>query len=307
MTHGGSNRREFPFDGGARTYISAMSGFRFSFPVVAHFLGALVLALSVIAGAAQAAPKSDLWPRWEAHDPASRVQVDHSAWDDILARHVRPSGDGVNLFDYSGIGAADSAALDGYIDLLAGTDVDGLNRDEQLAYWINFYNALTIQLILDHMPVDSILDIRISPGLFSIGPWGKKLVTVEGEELSLDDIEHRILRPIWNDPRIHYGVNCASIGCPNLVPVAYTAENVDRLLTENAIAYVNDPRGAELRSGNLTVSSIYDWFDEDFGGNETGVLRHLRQYAKPELKKQLELVLEIDGYDYDWSLNDVSN
>ncbi|MBO6782619.1 MAG: DUF547 domain-containing protein [Alphaproteobacteria bacterium] len=282
--------------------------FRFRPPatVLAHLAGALLLALSVATGAAQAAPKSDLWPRWQAHDPASTATVDHAAWDRLLAAHVRPSGIGVNLFDYGGVDSGERAALDGYIARLSGTAVSALNRDEQLAYWINFYNALTIQVVLDHMPVDSILDIDISPGFFSIGPWGRKLVTVEGEALSLDDIEHRILRPIWNDPRIHYGVNCASIGCPNLLPVAYTAGNVDRLLTENAVAYVNDPRGAELRGGQLTVSNIYDWFEEDFGGNETGVLRHLRQYAKPELRKQLELVLEIDGYDYDWSLNDVA-
>ena len=148
------------------------------------------------------------------------------------------------------------------------TPVSSLNRGEQLAYWINFYNALTVQVILDHYPTDSILDIKISPGFFSIGPWDKKLVTVEGEELSLNDMEHRILRPIWRDPRIHYGVNCASIGCPNLLTTAYTADNVDGLLTENAVAYVNHPRGASLQNGALTVSSIYDWFEEDFGGNE---------------------------------------
>ena len=224
-------------------------------------LTVFVFGVMVAMNAAHGAPKSDLWPRWEAHDPASQARVDHGAWDGILARNIRPSGDGVNRFDYAGISVADRDALDAYIGRLSGTDVDALDRDEQLAYWINLYNALTVQVVLDHMPVDSILDIDISPGFFSIGPWGKKLVSVAGEELSLDDIEHRILRPIWNDPRIHYGVNCASIGCPNLLPVAYTAGNVDRLLTENAVAYINDPRGADLRGGELTVSNIYDWFE----------------------------------------------
>ena len=104
------------------------------------------------------------------------------------------------------------------------------SRDEQLAYWINLYNALTVKVILDHYPVKSILDIDISPGWFSIGPWGKKLVAVEGVEISLDDIEHRILRPIWRDPRIHYALNCAAVGCPNLLREAFTGATAEVLL-----------------------------------------------------------------------------
>ncbi len=138
------------------------------------------------------------------------------------------------------------------------------------------------------------------------GPWGKKLVAVEGETLSLDDIEHRILRPIWRDPRIHYGVNCASIGCPNLIATAYTAENMDSLLTENARAYVNHPRGAVVEDGALTVSKIYSWFDEDFGGNEAGVIAHLRDYAGPELLARLRDIDDVADYEYDWALNDGS-
>lgn len=273
------------------------------------FLGVLVVlfALAAAVSTAAAAPKSDLWPRWEAHDPASTTVVDHTGWSRLLGLYARPNADGVTRFDYAGLEAADRPALDGYIAALSATPVSGLNRGEQLAYWINFYNALTVQVILDHYPVDSILKINISPGFFSIGPWDKKLVTVEGEALSLNDMEHRILRPIWRDPRIHYGVNCASNGCPNLLTMAYTADNVDGLLTQNAVAYVNHPRGASLRNGELTVSSIYDWFQEDFGDNETGVLAHLRQYAQPAFREQLRLVLEISDFDYDWSLNEAGS
>jgi len=250
-----------------------------------------------------AAPKSKLWPRWEAHEPASQIVVDHGDWSRLLGVYTRPAEDGVTRFDYAGLAAVDRPALDGCIAQLAATSVSRLNRGEQLAYWINFYNALTVQVVLDHYPISSILKINISPGFFAIGPWGKKLVTVEGEALSLDDIEHRILRPIWQDSRIHYAVNCASIGCPNLLPFAYTAEKVDTLLTENAIAYVNHPRGAYFQGGTLWVSNIYDWFQEDFGNSETGVLAHLREFAAPDLKARLRLVLDIGGYDYDWSLN----
>lgn len=269
-------------------------------------LGAAFL-LALLASPVMAAPKSKLWPRWSAHDPASTAVVDHGEWTRLLQAYTRPSDDGVVRFDYAGLAASDRPALDGYIARLTAVPVSGLNRDEQLAYWINLYNALTVQVVLDNYPVSSILKIGISPGLFSIGPWGKKLVSVEGEEVSLNDIEHRILRPIWRDPRIHYAVNCASIGCPNLIDVAYTSDRVDVLLEANAIAYVNHPRGAALQGGALTISSIYDWFQEDFGGSETGVLAHLRKYARPELLRDLRLVIDIDSYDYDWSLNEAES
>lgn len=275
-----------------------------------RFVAALLAAaglLALLATPGMAAPKSKLWPRWSAHDPASTETVDHGDWTTILRAYTHPSDDGVVRFDYAGLAATDRAALDGYITSLTDVPVSSLNRDEQLAYWINLYNALTVQLVLDHFPVRSILKIDISPGLFAIGPWGKKLVSIEGEEVSLDDIEHRILRPIWRDPRIHYAVNCASIGCPNLVDTAYTADRMDASLEANAIAYVNHPRGVDLRGGTLTVSSIYDWFQEDFGGSETGVLAHLRKYARPELLRDLRLLFEIDSYDYDWSLNEAGS
>jgi hypothetical protein len=159
-------------------------------------------------------------------------------------------------------------------------------------------------VVLDHYPVDSIKDIDISPGFFSSGPWDKKLVTIEGQGLSLNDIEHRILRPVWQDPRIHYGVNCASMGCPNLQRKAFTAQNTDGLLDKAAREYVNHPRGVSMEDGDLVVSSIYDWFQEDFGGSEAGVIEHLMQYAEPGLKQKLQGFDDIDDDRYDWSLND---
>ena len=161
----------------------------------------------------------------------------------------------MNLVRYAAVSGSDRKALDAYLKRLGGTSVSKLKRSEQRAYWINLYNALTVQVILAHYPVESIRDIDISPGFFSDGPWGKKLMQVEGEEVSIDDIEHRILRPIWKDPRIHYAVNCASIGCPNLQPVAFTSANADTLLTEGAKAYVNHPRGVRFDGGSLVVSS----------------------------------------------------
>ncbi len=129
------------------------------------------------------------------------------------------------------------------------------------------------------------------------------LIEVEGEAVSLNDIEHRILRPIWRDPRVHYALNCASIGCPDLRAAAFTAENAEALLDTAARAYVNHPRGARVENDRLTVSSIYAWFREDFGGTEAGVIAHLKRYAGPELAKALETATDIGGYEYDWALN----
>jgi hypothetical protein len=268
------------------------------------------LALAAAAVAARptlAAPRGETWPRWEAHDPASRETVDHGIWASLLAERVSTAPDGVNRFAYGAVGAAGRKALRGYIAALAGTAVSRLARPEQMAFWINLYNAVTVQCVLDHYPVGSIRDIDISPGPLANGPWGAKLVEVEGERLSLDDIEHRILRPIWRDPRIHYGVNCAAIGCPNLLPQPFVGARLDRMLDGAALAYVNHPRGVSLAGDRLTVSSIYVWYREDFGGSDEGVIRHLKAYARPDLAMELENRRRIDGDAYDWTLNDAAN
>ncbi len=249
------------------------------------------------------APKADLWPRWQTHDPGSHETIDHAPWDVLLARYVHAGKTGVNLVDYRQFASADRATLVTYIDSLANVRISQFNRDEQLAYWINLYNAQTVKVVLDHFPVDSIRDIDISPGLFSRGPWGKDLVTVEGRKLSLNDIEHRILRPIWRDPRVHYMVNCASIGCPNLGTSAYRGASIDQALTEAAKVYVNDGRGVQISGGKVTVSKIYDWFIEDFGGSERAVIRHLQQYAAPDLRERLAAIGKLSDTRYDWSIN----
>lgn len=249
------------------------------------------------------APKSELWPRWQAHDTASTQTVDHGKWDMLLKAYVKPDASGLNRFDYQHVSTADREALRRYIDGLGKVPVSKLNRPEQFAYWINLYNALTIDVVLAHLPVKSIRDIDISPGFLASGPWDKKLIAVEGIEVSLNDIEHRILRPIWRDPRVHYGVNCASVGCPNLLTEAYTGATIDQMLDVAARAYVNTPRGAKIDENGLTVSSIYVWFKDDFGGNDQGVIDHLKRYAKPDLRAALEGRSTIDAHAYDWALN----
>ncbi len=250
------------------------------------------------------APKSELWARWQTHDPASGAEIDHEAWGRLLKAYLHTDGDGLNRFDYAAVTTLDRVALGRYVAGLAGLPIDGYSRAEQLAYWINLYNALTVQVVLTHYPVASIRDIDVSPGIFSDGPWDRPLVTVAGEALTLNDIEHRILRPIWQDPRIHYAVNCASVGCPNLQEIPFTAENAEGLLESAARTYVNSPRGVRPGWNGLIVSSIYVWFQEDFGDSDEGVIAHLERYAEPETSAAIKQARRLAGHAYDWLLND---
>ena len=264
----------------------------------------LLVVLPMLSLPAEAAPKSKLWPRWTAHDAASNRVIDHGAWAKFLNTYLVADEDGLNRISYRRVTPADKQGLEDYLKELAQTPVSRLNRPEQLAYWINQYNALTIKVVLDHYPKKSILDIDISPGFFSVGPWGKKLATIEGENVSLDDIEHRIFRPIWRDPRIHYAVNCASVGCPNLQPVPFRGATVDRMLDAAARAFINGDRSVWFEDGVLGASSIYKWFSDDFGRNDREVIAHIAKFASTALRTRLKDKREFKYYNYDWSLNE---
>ena len=264
---------------------------------------ALLLSCSLV-NPLQAAPKAELWPRWQAHDAGNDASIDHRGWEEILGGYLFEGKDGINRFDYAGVNEADRAGLDRYLERMAQTDISSYNRDVQRAYWINLYNALTVREVLRFYPVASIRDI--SSGFFSFGPWNKELIEVEGEKLTLNDIEHRILRPIWRDARIHYALNCASLGCPNLRVRAFTGSNTEAMLGQAAREFINHPRGARVVDGKLQVSSIYVWFIDDFGGDDAGVIRHLQKYADPPLINSLKNIRRIDEDDYDWDLNAVT-
>ncbi|MDE0037701.1 MAG: DUF547 domain-containing protein [Gammaproteobacteria bacterium] len=263
---------------------------------------AVLLMIVGCAAAVQAAAPPELIPMWNASDETNTETVDHGPWQEILDAHLQEHPSGVNRFDYAGLKAnADNRKkLTSYLMGLTQRDPRALALDEQKAYWINLYNGLTVHVIVGRYPVDSIRDIK--SGLLTPGPWEMELITIQGQKLTLDNIEHGILRPIWKDPRIHYAVNCASIGCPNLSPEAYRSDNLERLLENGAREYVNHPRGMSVDDGDLVVSSIYDWFKVDFGDNDEGVFAHLRQYATPENAQMLEGHDDFDDA-YDWALN----
>ncbi|MBL6430454.1 MAG: DUF547 domain-containing protein [Alphaproteobacteria bacterium] len=174
---------------------------------------------------------------------------------------------------------------------------------DAFAFWVNLYNAVTLQVVLEHYPVASIRDIDLGGGFFSRGPWKKDLVTVESRALSLDGIEHGILRKRYKDARVHYAVNCASVGCPDLAPRAYTGAVLEAMLDAGARGFVNTPRGVRVEGAGIRASKIYSWFSEDFG-SEAQLRAHWRRYARPDLAAAIEGARRIAGYDYDWSLND---
>jgi Protein of unknown function, DUF547 len=258
-------------------------------------VGFAALLLAACAPAAKQADKG-----WSTSGTKAEA-INHDAWDKILASSARPAADGVNRVDYNGIKTKAAGELKAYLSMLQATKISEYPRSEQFAYWVNLYNAATVQVIVDNYPLDSIRDI----GLLGQGPWKDKILKVEGKMLSLDDVEHGILRPIWKDVRIHYAVNCASIGCPNLATKAYRANNLEPMLEDAARAYINHPRGFTKAEGKLVASNIFEWYQSDWG-TAADVVTHARKYASPQSAALLKDAKGIDAYDYDWALNDIN-
>jgi hypothetical protein len=208
------------------------------------------------------------------------------------------------VVDYGGVGATDKAALNAYIAALERVDPTALARNEAFAYWANIVNTLTMRFILGNSPVKSIRDIR--SGLL---PASRKrdAAKVHGVTLTLDDIEHGVLRHHWSDNRVHCALNRASAGCPNLLQQAFRGDTLDDELNAAAKAYVNHARGARFENDGLVVASIYKWFIMDFGGDDSGVLADLPRYAEPSLRARLAGAKEIGKFEYDWRLNDVGS
>ncbi|WOJ94795.1 DUF547 domain-containing protein [Congregibacter variabilis] len=273
--------------------------------------GILLLSLLALLGGCAsierlAIPNSDListsFTQSGTQDPLS-----HEHWNRFLGLYAQTDPDGVVRVNYGSVSDTDHKNLKGYIANLSAVDTTVLSKNAQLAYWANLYNAATVDVILDHYPVESIRDIRDSP--FDLGPWENKRLSLRGRPMSLHDIEHGVVRAVWRDtPEIHYILNCASTGCPNLPQTAYSADTVEDAMRNAAAAYVNDPvRGVNVSPrGRLKVSKIYAWYRDDFGSSDEALLDHLRRYAEPDLRAQLELARSIGSYFYDWSLNDAS-
>lgn len=229
--------------------------------------------------------------------PAPLAESLHAPWDKLLKTHVE---DG--RVDYLGF-KNDEEKLDGYLAALAAVSPETLDRDSRLAFYINAYNSYTVKLILANFtkgqPVKSIKKIG---GLFT-SPWSIRFADLGGRTISLDAIEHEIIRPQFQDPRVHFAVNCASKGCPPLMDRAYTGESLDQQLDMNTRTFLNTPGNTQFRENTLYVSKIFRWFAEDFNDDIIGFVRH---YASTELLDRInaaEASVQVKYLDYDWSLN----
>jgi hypothetical protein len=201
----------------------------------------------------------------------------------------------------------DREALDQHLAELARTPISQYRRNEQLAYWINLYKALTVRTVLRHYPVASISDIDLGSRRSHKGPWDAPLIEVEGQKLSLDDVQNGILRQIWRDRRIHFALSCAALSCPNLQPEPFTSDRLERQLSDVAMSYVNDPRCIQMEDRRLVVSSLFRWYRSDFGESDREVIKFLTGFAEPHLAMKLQQFDQIDGDAFDWRLNDGSS
>ncbi len=264
-----------------------------------------IISCALVSLTLHAAPESELIPFWNASDESNKSHINHDVWQATLDKYLVLHESGINRFDYAALKSTpqDVAKLNTYLNRLQALDPRTYARREQKAYWINFYNALTVKIVTDAYPVDSIKAIH-EGWMPRSGPWGDIHAHVLDKPLTLDNIEHGILRPIWQDARIHYAVNCASLGCPNLAPKAYTSANLNTLLEQGARSYVNHVRGVDVVDADfLVISSIYDWFIADFGDSEKAVIEHLIEYASDGLADQLRNFSGAIDYAYDWDLN----
>ncbi len=245
---------------------------------------------------------ADLDERWANFSQSSQLEVDHSEWQLILDDYlVSDTDSGVNLFDYSGLLDDGREPLDDYVNSLVSVDPLNLNQQEQKAYWINLYNALTVQLILNNYPLASITTLGSNP--LEFGPWNEDAASVNGITLSLNDIEHRIIRPLYDDYRIHFAVNCASIGCPNLATEAFTADTLDEQLDQAATEYLDHPRGIKMNGDALHLSSLFEWYADDFGEDQSAMLATLSRHTTVTDVEVLKNFKGAPVYAYDWGLN----
>ncbi|PIF01024.1 MAG: hypothetical protein CR994_02970 [Maribacter sp.] len=212
--------------------------------------------------------------------------VDHDTWDILLKRHV----DGEGNVDYKGF-IADSGQLKGYLEYLSGNPIaDSAPKEERLAYYINLYNAGTVQLILDNYPLGSIKDI--------FRPWGKERLKIGDDSFSLGEIEHDILREM-GEPRIHFAINCASYSCPKLLNRAYSASKLEEQLEKATFDFINDPTKNKISQDRIALSKIFKWYRSDFT-TENPLIDYLGKYVDIKIPQDTE----IDFLTYDWDLNE---
>jgi hypothetical protein len=221
----------------------------------------------------------------------------HQAFDELLKKHVSKDG----IVNYKGF-FQDNAKLDKYLELLSNNAPDRAkwSKEEQLAYWINAYNAFTVKLIVDNYPVKSIQDLHPKVKIPLVNTvWHIKFFKIGGQEASLDEIEHKILRKEFEEPRIHFAINCASFSCPPLLNEAFVPEKIEQQLDKVARTFVNDTKRNKITADKIEISSIFSWFKSDFT-KKGSLIDYLNQYCTIKIKPNAK----VSHLDYDWSLNE---
>jgi hypothetical protein len=243
------------------------------------------------------------WLLWAVAAPilAQPATFDHSDFTALLRAHV---SDG--LVDYGAFRADGSFAR--YLDRLARADLAGLPGPERLAFWINAYNAYTIQLINAHAERDSIRNINKTMGLSLKSPWQAPIVRAAGQVYDLDHVEHEIIRKQFHEPRIHFALVCGALGCPPLRREAYTGAALEGQLEDQARAfllYSIEKNRVDVSSRTVYLSPIFDWYRDDFGGSKAAVGRYVASFHPEGPEKELLLsgTFELKYTGYDWSLN----
>jgi hypothetical protein len=222
----------------------------------------------------------------ELRNDVLSTNPDHQLFGELLKKYVSAGG----KVDYAGL-SSDESKLDQYLSILEkNLPEDSWSRNQQLAYWINAYNAFTIKLILDHYPLVSIMDIDDGK------PWDTRWIELGDRTFSLNQIEHEIIRPQFNEPRIHFAVNCAAKSCPPLANVAFTEQNLDALLTERTSKFINNTEFNALKRDQASISKIFEWYASDFGDLVSFLNRHSNT--------KLDSGARISFREYDWKLND---
>jgi hypothetical protein len=243
---------------------------------------------------------------WAACTSAQEFDHEHRAWDGLLRKHVAVQGGGrASQVRYAAM-AQERGVLKSYLAQLSRVDEQEFkrwDRARQMAFLINAYNAFTAEKILTRYPdIRSIWDF----GKLFGNPFKDRFFTLFGQPFSLDAIEHGVLRKTYRDPRIHFAVNCASVGCPMLREEAYVAERLERQLEEQAARFLSDRTRNRYRDGKLEVSRIFDWFKEDFDPRDKYFARHAALLSDNSVHRA-ELArgdVPLVFLDYDWSLND---
>jgi len=238
---------------------------------------------------------------------ASQFDHNHALWDKLLQAYVVDKGD-FSQVKYQGLKQSGGATLDQYllsISAVQSTQFEQWTKPQQLVFLINAYNAFTVKLILDHYPVESIKDI----GSFFRSPWKIQFFTLFGDKVHLDHIEHELIRGHFKEPRIHFAVVCASIGCPKLQARAYTAERLEAMLESATRTFLRDGsrNRYDAQRDTLYLSSIFKWYAEDFVLKSGSVEQFVAAYISddPQVRQQIQLrQVDVKYMDYDWALND---